>query len=158
MDRNEYGPEFSAHLLEQYKLYVELTDNVSERRLKTNSFYISLMSGMLGLLAIGIEKNFFQNQEGLIFIVFGLLGIMLSFLWRVNIRSYRQLNSGRFKVIHEMEAMLPYACFDREWKFLSAGEDPRQYFQLTRVENFIPLFLGIPYLILLLYGIVLWST
>ena len=153
MDKDQYGPDYSAHMLQQYQLYVQLTDNVSDRRLRTNNFYISLMSGLLGLLALSIERNMFQEQQGIVFVVFGLLGVALSFLWRVNIRSYRQLNTGRFKVIHEMEAQLPYACFDREWEFLSAGTDPKKYLQLTRVEKFVPLFLGTPYVILFLYGV-----
>jgi len=28
----EYGPEYRAHLMEQYKLYVEMADRVSQRR------------------------------------------------------------------------------------------------------------------------------
>ena len=154
MKEKKYGSEYHAHLLEQYKLYVQLTDNVSERRLKTNSFYISLMSGILALLALGIEKNFFEDQQGLLFVVFGILGMLLSALWWLNIRSYRQLNTGRFHVIHEMEAQLPYACFDREWEFLKAGQDSKKYLQLTRVETLVPMFLGIPYLVLLVYGII----
>ena len=38
----KYGDKFQDHLIEQYKLYVEMADRVSARRAQTNRFYISL--------------------------------------------------------------------------------------------------------------------
>jgi len=50
MNREEYGEQFKEHLIEQYKLYVEMTDRISDRRERTNRFYISLLSVLLALL------------------------------------------------------------------------------------------------------------
>ena len=36
MDREEYGTNYQAHLLEEYKLYVEMADRVSQRRAVAN--------------------------------------------------------------------------------------------------------------------------
>ena len=153
MTPEKYGPEYSSHLLEQYKLYVELTDKVSERRLKTNQFYTSLLSGILALLGVLVERDFLAMEEGYIAVAFGGLGVLLTWVWRVNIRSYRQLNSGRFKVIHDMEQLLPFACFDVEWKYLGGGVEKKKYFQLSRVELLVPAILSIPYLFLVVYGL-----
>lgn len=70
------------------------------------------------------------------------------------IRSYRQLNSGKFKVIHEIEKELPIAAYDKEWEILGRGKQPGKYLQLTRVEQWVPLVLSIPYLLLLVYSVV----
>ena len=43
-------------LLEQYKLYVQLADNVSARRSQSNSFYISIITGLLPILSIPLDK------------------------------------------------------------------------------------------------------
>ncbi len=140
-------------LIEQYKLYVEMADRISARRSDTNKFYISLLTALLVILSIVVEKNILSNIQGFVFIAIGILGIALCLVWLVNIRSYSQLNSGKFKVIHEMEKQLPYACYEREWEILGKGVDRKKYFQLTRIEQFVPLILAIPYLLLLAYSL-----
>jgi hypothetical protein len=151
VDKNKYGEKFNEHLLEQYKLYVEMADRISERRMQTNRFYISLLSGLLALLSILVSGDKF-NQT-VIFIIVSLLGIALCILWHINIRSYRQLNSGKFKVIHEIEQYLPFPCYDKEWELLGEGEEKSKYLQLTRVEKYIPFILSIPYIFLFLYAL-----
>jgi len=150
VNKDKYGEKFNEHLLEQYKLYVEMADRISERRMQTNKFYISLLSGLLALLSILVSMDKFFNQT-VIFIIVSLLGIALCILWHINIRSYRQLNSGKFKVIHEMEQYLPFPCYDKEWELLGEGKEKSKYLQLTRVEKYIPLILSIPYIFLFLY-------
>jgi|Deesub1362A_J573_1020465.scaffolds.fasta_scaffold04659_7 hypothetical protein len=149
VDKNKYGEKFNEHLLEQYKLYVEMADRISERRMQTNKFYISLLSGLLALLSILVSVG--KLNQTLIFVIVSLLGIALCILWHINIRSYRQLNSGKFKVIHEMEQNLPFPCYDKEWEILGEVKEKSKYLQLTRVEKYIPLILSIPYIFLFLY-------
>ena len=153
MNQRNYGDRFKEHLLEQYKLYVEMADRISARRGQTNKFYISLLSALLALISITVSRNLLDSFQIIIFFTIGILGLLLSILWSVNIRSYRQLNSGKFKVIHEMEQYLPFNCYDREWEILGRGKDARKYFQLTRIEQYIPFILGIPYLILFIYSL-----
>ncbi len=50
-------------LFEQYKLYVQMADNISERRNQTNRFYITLLSGLFTVLAIAADKNFFLDYK-----------------------------------------------------------------------------------------------
>ncbi|MEO1052677.1 MAG: hypothetical protein AAFX87_18735 [Bacteroidota bacterium] len=144
-------------LFNQYKLYVELADKVSERRSKTNQFYISIISGLLAIMAFLIKESdnsILKNHLIWVLIAVCFLGLVLNVLWLFNIRSYRQLNSGKFKVIHEMEQALPFPCYEREWKFLSEGRDPKRYFQLTRVEKFLPMVLMVPNTFLLVYFLI----
>jgi hypothetical protein len=68
----------------------------------------------------------------------------------MHIKSYKQLNSGRFKVIHEIEKQLPYCCFQEEWKYLEKGNGEK-YTRLTQVEQKVPIYLGLPYLIIAFY-------
>jgi len=135
-------------LLEQYKLYVEMAGRVTEQRMQTNKFYISLLSGLLALLSVvgGLEG---LNQP-LIFGLVSLLGISLCFVWYLHIQSYRQLSEAKFEVIHELEQKLPFPCYDREWEVLEKRRGER-YFQLTRIEKIVPLILSLPFIFLLLY-------
>ena len=75
------------------------------------------------------------------------------FLWYVNIRSYRQLNSSKFQVIHEMEQHLPFPAYEREWEILGKGKESEKYLKLTRIEQCVPFALTIPYLLLLAYSL-----
>ncbi|MFQ5709604.1 MAG: hypothetical protein ACE5HO_19280 [bacterium] len=143
-------------ILEQYKLYVEMADRISSRRAQTNKFYIGILSGILALLSVLIEKDLLTNHQAPVFLAVSLLGIGLNILWYVNIRSYRQLNTGKFKVIHEMEQHLPFHCYDREWQLLGEGAEKGKYLQLTRVEPFLPFILAIPYVLLLVYSSATW--
>lgn len=146
----------SEILLEQYKLYVEMADRISARRGQTNNFYISILSGILALLSITLDNQLLVPYQTPVIFSISLLGISLNILWNINIRSYRQLNSGKFEVIHEMEKQLPFACFDREWELLGRGKVGKKYLQLTVIEKYVPFFLCIPYLFLLTYSIVIF--
>lgn len=156
MKKEEYGEKFKEHLLEQYKLYVEMADRISSRRAQTNRFYISLLSGLFALLSIVIGSNILGEFQTIIFISVAILGFALCVLWDINIRSYRQLNSGKFKIIHEMEQYLPFPCYDKEWEILGKGKEAKTYLQLTRVEQYVPIILAIPYILLLIYSLWVW--
>ena len=156
MQQEEYGSNYRPHLLEQYKLYVEMADRISNRRAQTNRFYISLLSGLLALLSIVVGRDIFSDFQTIVFSVISVLGLTLCALWNVNIRSYRQLNSGKFKVIHEMEQQLPFPCYNREWEILRGGEKSKKYLQFTRVEQYVSSILVIPYILLFLYSLWTW--
>jgi hypothetical protein len=149
-----YGGEFKAHILEQYKLYVEMADRVSSRRIQMASFYTSILSALLALLSITSNKDLFQGPQSFVLLTIAILGLCLCFAWAANINSYKQLNSLKFKVIHEMEAHLPFPCYDREWQILKEDKNRRGYLRLTSVEQYIPLILSAPYFCLLVYSLV----
>lgn len=127
-----YGKDFQNHLLEQYKLYVATTDKISDRRQTTNNFYLTLNSAIFalsGYLSVTL-KDFWILYTA-------ILGILISIFWIQNINSYRQLNSSKFDIIHEMERYLPASIFKTEWHLLKRGKGDR-YKELTAVEKNIP--------------------
>ncbi len=151
--KDNYGDNYQAHLLEQYKLYVDITDRISARRNQMNKFYISLLSGLLALISIASEKKLYPQFQSTILLAVAILGLILCCLWYVNIKSYKQLNSGRFKVIYEMEQYLPFACYEQEWYILKKDKSHGGYLNQTSIEQYIPLALAIPYFRLLIYSI-----
>jgi hypothetical protein len=150
----EHGSPNREHLLEQYKLYVEMADRVSQRRTQANAFYVSLLLALLAWLTFLADRDFSSAAEDAVLVGTGIAGIFVCFIWYVHIRSYRQLNSGKFKVIHEMEQLLPFPCYDREWELLEEGQDKKRYLQLTVVEQLAPLFLALLYSGLILFSVV----
>lgn len=118
-------------LFEQYQLYVEMSNALSERRDKTNKYYVTLMSLLLTVFSIitSITKDL------TLFII--PLGIMILFskVWMENISSYSTLNRGKFDVINEIEKQLPAKGFTIEWELM----DVYKYKRLTNVEKNVPL-------------------
>ncbi|MCI4666528.1 MAG: hypothetical protein MRZ79_00100 [Bacteroidia bacterium] len=139
-------------LLDQYKLFVATAEKVSDRRNNANKFYISLLSGILGIIAfiLKLENGLDEHINHLIFIVSGLLGIILCFVWIVNLQSYKQLNEAKFNAaINKMEEELPFQPFSEEYKYL---EEQKNFRSLSRVETIIPMLFMFPYGMLISYG------
>lgn len=151
--RENYGNEFKTHILEQYKLYVEMADRVSSRRVQISSFYTSILSALLALLSITSNKELFQGPQSFVLLTVAILGLCLCLAWTANINSYKQLNSLKFKVIYEMETYLPFPCYDREWKILKEDKNRQRYLRLTAVEQYIPIILAVPYFCLFIYSL-----
>ena len=70
--------------------------------------------------------------------VVAIAGVILCFTWYRLVRSYRDLNTAKFKVIHEIERRLPLSPYDAEWEAVGGGDDSKLYLPFTHVEKFIP--------------------
>jgi hypothetical protein len=149
--RAEYGDRYSEHVLEQYKLYVEMVDRISARRQTANSFFLSINTALLafaGLFAAGErapEPPFSWT------LAVAAAGVLLCYCWYRMVRSYRDLNGGKFRVVHAIERLLPLAPYRAEWESLGRGEDPRRYLSFTRLELRVPWVFIALYVILVLY-------
>jgi hypothetical protein len=157
MDKSSYGEHFQEHLIEQYKICVEMADRVSARRIQANSFYISLLSTLLALLSL-IERQLIPGYQNLLLFLTSILGLTLCLTWFTNIESYRKLNSAKFFVINEIKKYLPFRCFTLEWKDLTGErtgekEKRKKYKRLTIVEKYVPIIFSIPYFGLCLYSL-----
>jgi hypothetical protein len=108
---------------EIYKLAVEMADRVSARRLTSNAFFVTVNTGLAGLMAFAYA-NVASDHRFILWIV-ALVGLLLSLTWFFAIRSYKRLNKSKFEVIHQLEATLEFEYFKREWESLKrlAKED-----------------------------------
>ena len=144
-DRNE--------LLEIYKLHAQLADRVSQRREGANRLYVSLLAGLAAFVAALLR--FGINDGGpvtAILCVTGVVGALLSVSWYVVIRCYRQLNSGKFAALHELEEKLAYPFFSREWALLAEGKDMSRYWRLTVVETSLPCIFFVLFVVLTVFS------
>lgn len=145
-NKDSYGPEFEKHLFEQYKLYVEMADRISARRMLANSFYVSVHTALITAFTVMPKDNVLQPTR--LGITPFIAVILLCFVWWRTVHSYCQLNSGKFRVVHALEQMLPVAPYDEEWVALGAGKNRRKYLPLTHVENCVPVCFGLMYVLL----------
>lgn len=144
--KKSYGIEYGKHLFEQYKLYVELADRISARRMLANSFFVGVHTALITAFAVLLKEK--MLLPSLIGLAPFLAVILLCFVWWRVGHSYRQLNSGKFKVVHALEQMLPVAPYDAEWIALGGGKDRKLYLPLTHIENWVPVCFGVLYVLL----------
>lgn len=144
--KDEYASndKYQAHLFDQYKLYVEMADRVSTRRQSANSYFLSINTGLLGLIGYITTKD-----TGQYLWLLSAAGLALSYLWYRLVRSYRSLNEAKFKVIHAIEKALPISPYDAEWEAMGQGKNPKLYKPFTHIE------MGVPWVFLVLHGLVL---
>jgi len=120
-------------------MYVEMTDHISSRRQTANSFFLTLNSAIVTFISYA---NFAASKEQQIgFLFYGLVaiaGMILSYLWYRLVLSYKQINSGRFAVIHEIEDLLPLRPYKAEWIALGKGRRPDIYKPFTHIEILVP--------------------
>ena len=142
--------ENRRELLEIYKLHAELADRVSQRREGANRLFVSLLTGTLIFLVALLRYGAETMPVGAILTAVSIFGIFLSAAWYIIIRSYRQLNSGKFAALHELEEKLAYPFFKREWELLEGGKSRSRYWKLTVVETFLPVIFALLYLALII--------
>lgn len=147
-----YGIKYKDHFFEQYKLYLQGIEKISDRRENANKYFVTLNSGVIVALSYLIKNP--DNKivmPGIISVL--LLGIVLSIIFYFLINSYKQLNSGKFSILHKIEESLPVQMYTDEWRLLGEGNDKNKYFPFSHIENKIPIIFGVVYLVALLYSI-----
>jgi len=146
VEEETYGEQnYRAHYFEQYKLYVEMADRVSSRRMLANTFFLTINTMLVTALTALVSKL----EVSLTWLLPSLIAeLTLCFAWLRMVKSYGQLNTGKFAVINELEKHLPIKPYAAEWVILGEGEDPKKYRPLTHVENWIPKIFAVIYVML----------
>lgn len=149
-NEKDYGNDYKEHLFEQYKLYVDSIEKTSDRRQHANNYFITINTALISLIGLSFQIKIFEN---LAFIksILALVGIIVCIVFWYLIRSYKQLNTGKFDVIHKIEEHLPLALYKYEWEVLGKGEDNKKYYPFSHIELIIPWVFGIIYALLGLY-------
>ena len=128
------------HLMECYKFFSGTADAASARRQVANAFYLTLNTAFLALIGYTLRhatKN--DNLASMLVVpIASFLGLVLSHLWFRTIKSHKQLNTGKFEVIHLMEKEMPFAPYTAEWKSLEEGKNPKRYQEITKIETRLP--------------------
>lgn len=146
--KKTYGESFNADLFEQYKLYVESAERVSERRTAANNYLLTVNAFLVtlyGILAASPYRSYWT-------ILVPVAGILVSVTWYRIIISYRNLNSVKFKVIHELEQHLPAALYEYEWQVAEKGRG-KAYRPLTHLEQWVPIVFVVLYTLLAILGL-----
>lgn len=130
MDRNPNDQKLS---FDEFKLYYESAEKVTDRRLETNRWNYSICIALLIAVA-GVTKWSLATPVvvwiGLsAVVVLCVMAILFCMLWIGQIRDFKKLNTAKFAVVNEMcpliefdadkpGAVRSYRPFEREWSKL----------------------------------------
>lgn len=138
---NKEHSEQSNQIMEQYKMYVEMADRVSQRRINVNTFFLS--ANIIVLTIVGI-KGFEVKKYSLVIMI---VGIILSYTWNYLLESYKLLNSRKFEIIQEVEQLLPLNLYIYEWEKLGEGRNRARYWPVSNIEKIIPFLFAVVYVL-----------
>jgi hypothetical protein len=126
----------AAHKLsfDEFKLYYESTEKVTDRRLETNRWNYSICIAML--VAIAVLARWSLTTASLLWIGFAsiatlsVMAVLFCALWVGQIRDFKKLNNAKFMVLNDMAphlefdpnnpgAVVSYCPFEKEWTKLN---------------------------------------
>lgn len=133
-------------LLQQYLKYIDSIEQTTNNRTKLNTLFTSLNS--LLFVSFNLVKE--SAPSNYINVSFGILGILLCIAWIINIKSFKQLNKIKFKVLCEIENKLSANIYDYEWSLL---KNEYSYFRQNKAQQLIPILFIIVFFILFASGL-----
>lgn len=133
-------------MFEQYKLFIESAEKTSDRRQHANNYFITINTALISLIGLSFQIKIFEDIPWTRFVL-AIVGIIICIIFWFLIRSYKQLNTGKFAVIHEIEKYLPLALYKYEWEVLGEGKDRNKYYPFSHIELWVPLVFGLIYII-----------
>lgn len=151
-NKEAYGDNFGRDLFEQYCRYVESAEKISERRISANNFLLAVNVFLVTLFGLVVSSKYKSWWA----IILPITGILVSLTWHRMITSYRDLNTIKFKVIHELEKQMPAALYAYEWRIAEEGKG-KAYHPLSHLERWVPVIFIILYLFLAGFGILDWA-
>lgn len=140
-----YGESFKADLFEQYKLYVESAEKISDRRVAANNYLLTVNAFLVTLYGLVAASRFNSFWT----ILVPVAGLLVALTWHRIITSYRDLNTVKFNVIHELEQQMPAALYAYEWHKAEAGRG-KAYHPLSHLERWVPIIFIVLYMLLAL--------
>ncbi len=144
--RDQHADKYIDHYLEQYRIYLHMFNTVSDRRLKTNEFFLGLNTAIMAIMGYIETKEI--PHASIVFTLVPFVGIAVCYCWYEIIISFRQLCRAKFKVIHEIEKKLPASLSRTEWSILGDGKDSKKYRPLSQIEKRIPITFILLYLVI----------
>lgn len=145
MDKNEDIRTY----FEQYKMFVDSAEKVSDNRMSANNYFLTVNTALISLTGLLITSKVLLLNFNVMKLI-GVLGLIICVIWFFIVLSYKQLNSGKFKIIHRIEKKLPLHLYADEWIELGEGKDAKKYIPLSHIELAVPIVFFFLYLILTL--------
>ena len=133
-------------LLQQYKIMINTSEKLMERRQSMVSLYITICTALIAFIGASFA---FGNLliTAAIALLTGVITIILCYNWRSSLGSYELNNEGKFEVINQIEKHLPADMFECEYRY-NKMKGIRSYSAREKVLPVIFMFVGIGLILL----------
>ncbi len=88
-----------SQITEIYKAYPQMSDKISDRRQSANSYFLTINTIIVSLISYmsfgGAVKNYHP-----FYCLISIAGLVICYSWYRLIRSYKDLNSGKFTAMN----------------------------------------------------------
>jgi len=144
---------------DEFKLYYESTEKVTDRRLSANTWNYSICIGIIvaiaGIVKWSIGNTFFYAGLTAVFMLC-VMAVLFCSLWLGQIADFKYLNNAKFKVLNEMAPYIEFDMdhpneitsfcpFEKEWQKLEEvkaaveiGQRKIVALKSSNIEYFIP--------------------
>lgn len=127
-------------LLRMFEICVQMADKVSARRQTANSYFLTMSTFLVGLVFGATGADLIDSLTAFFL---SASGIAVSVMWSRSVKSYGDLNTGKFAVINELEKTMVARPFAAEWEYLERGESKDRYRPFRAIEIQIPRMFGL---------------
>ncbi|AJC48457.1 hypothetical protein IB642_03235 [Allofrancisella guangzhouensis] len=142
-ESNFSNEQYNALLIEQYRIYVELTDRTSYRRIVINLFFLVINLLLVGIVALAISNNInVDNPPSPVLVVIPYFAsLVFCYAWWKIIRFFRHHIQIKSSIVPSLERRLP----SRVWLTEEHIAEEKGSFKPIRVlEIYMPfIFMGI---------------
>lgn len=113
---SEPSSEEKQLLLDQYRIMIDTSEKLMERRQAVGSLYTTICTALIAF--VGASFGFTNLLvPAIATLMSGIIIIVLCYNWRSSLHSYDLNNEGKFAVINEIEKHLPADMFDCEYRY-----------------------------------------
>ena len=139
------APAFTtSDWMDQYKAYLSDLGNVGSRYATVNGFFLSVISALLGVLALTEGTRLLGTVPRSTLWAVCLFASVICIVWARTLGFYRRLFSAKFQVLNQLETHLPYQCFSKEYDLLQT----KGHSNLLKLDRFAPLVLAAFFILL----------
>lgn len=128
----------TEQLLELYKIMVDSSEQLIQRRQITNGFFITIIGAIIGATGFAVKEKIITDSTALVLVLPTIIGLLMCRSWGNLIENYGKLNAGKFRVIHKLESQLDARIFAAEWVALGKGVRKQKYQSFTTTEKNVP--------------------
>ena len=140
---DECFPSTDKGVLDLYKIMVESSEQLIQRRLRTNAFFITAIGSMLAIAGLLTRAGAITHGSVWILYSFATVGLLLCKSWSNLIDNYGKLNTAKYDVILRLEKVLDAQIYQAEWLALGKGKRPKKYKSFTSTEKNVPLYFAL---------------
>lgn len=144
----ECFPGECSNRFDLYKMMVESSESLIQRRQKTNAFFITMMGSILAIGGLLHKVGVLTSDSAELVAIFCIVALLLCNSWRNLLDNYGKLNTAKFKVISHMERILGDQIFNAEWIVLGKGKRKEKYRSFTETEKNVPVYVAILFFLL----------